>query len=347
MKINFIRQITKTLKITLLALIFGALFDSCGPEKQPDINIPDPEFQSISINAYDLSDHYYSLSRKKIIKSCKINDWDLKFGAQKENFLVFLNTAKNMKVFKYTGKFSDDLSGYVNAQGTMDILNKNKVQSAIGEWGDFKFENPKSYGYTYIINLGYLNYVNEFGYIKIEFLGFSDNYYFLKYAKLNESGGDTLKIEKKASRNFIHLKFKNNKAEIVDVEPDRNDWDLHFGQYGLSEFVWQDSQIIDTSYSWTDFIWMNPYGRLINCDTNKLYDNITFWDAETYKYISLIDHIGNKYRYLDYRDSKYKLSNKTVYVIKDLKNNIYKIEFMSVDKPQQGLTNIGFRIKNL
>lgn len=329
--------------------IFGymiILFGSCTQPDKPPIVIPDPELQSVEINTSDYATHYYSLSQKKIIASKKITDWDLRFCSQGDKYYIYLNTAKNMKFTKYDGKFSDILSPSSFSNWQTDLLKDGKILSSLGSWGDFLFANPKSYGVTYILNLGSVEMVNEFGFRKIQILGFADNAYILKYGKLNDPLGDTIKIEKKSAYNNVYFSFNEN-GKVVVIEPPLTTWDLNFTQLGISKLVFKDSMVVDTSYSWSDFVLFNDIGRQITCDTIKNFDAITFWDAEKYSYYTSIDYIGSRWRYLDFKLGNYVLSKRKIYIIKDNQNRIYKIEFQSIDKSNPKVTKIGFRIKNL
>lgn len=343
--LNNHRFISKILPV--LVFVAGILqLSSCGPEENPQVELNDPEIQVIEINTANQSGHFYNLALKKTVSSFAMNDWDLKFCSHSDKFYIYQNTAKNMRIARYDGKFSDPISSQAGFAWKKDIVKDGKEISAMGSWGDFTFLNPKSYGYTYILDLGYINYVNEFGYRKIQVLGCSNNIYTLRIAQLDDPEGDTIKIEKRPEQNYVYFSFKN-KGKVVDIEPSNNDWDLLFTQYGLSKPIFKDSLTTDTSYHQTDYIILNTNGRVVACDTARSFDKITFWDAEKYTYHSIFNFIGNYWRFLDISSSNYKLSPTKIFIIRDTKNHIYKIEFKSVQKTGSGYTRIEFRIKNL
>ena len=331
--------------VLLFVLVLSFFVQSCLEPEHPLPVIPDPELQSIEINADDQAAYYYNLSQKKVVKSNKIIDWDLRLCAQADKYYIYLNTAKNMRLAKYDGKFSDivKVSDITNWQ--TDLINEGKALTVMGSWGDFSFTNPKSYGHTYVIDMGYLNSINEFGYRKLEVLGCTDNHYILKLGMLDDPFGDTIKIEKKSQFNSMYLSM-GGKARVVTIEPTSAEWDLLFTQYGLSSLVIKDGKIIDTTYAWTDAILLNTTGRQISHDTVKTFDDITFWDAEKYVYDNSIDYIGNKWRVKN-ADNQYEVSKRNIYIVKTSNNLIYKIEFKSVDKTNPRITKIVFRVKNL
>lgn len=336
---------TKTL-MTLGALWILMMLSSCGPEENPQVDFPDPGIQVIEISASNRAGHYYSLAEKKIISDYGINDWDLKFCSQNDKFYIYLNTAKNMQIARYGGKYSDPVSMYATNNWVRDVVKGGKEISAIGEWGDFSYSNPKSYGYTYLVNRGQVHYIGEFGYRKIQVLGCANGVYHLVVANPGDSRGDTLRIEKKPEQKYVYVSL-DRVPKVVDIEPPMNRWDLLFTQYGLCKTVALDSTQTDTSYTWTDYVILNNEGRMISCDTARDFNSISFWTAENYTYHNYFNYIGNRWRYLDAVKGRYELSNWKTYIIRDTKNHIYKIQFTSVQKPDQGTTRIEFRIKNL
>lgn len=330
------------------AVVLGILFflDSCVPPEQPLIDIPDPSVQTIEIDVDGLSSHYYSLSQKKVVASNKIADWDLRLCAQSDKYYVYLNTAKHMRIARYDGKFGDLVKVSMIKNWQSDIVKNGKDITAMGSWGDFSFTNPKSFGYTYILDMGYLNYLQEFGFRKIQVLGCSDNFYTIKYGALDDPEGDTIQIEKKGDYNNLFVSL-NKIGKVVEIEPPSASWDLNFTQFGLSQLIIRDSVILDTAYTWTDFIVFNNTQRQIACDSFKTFDSITFWDAENYNYSKAIDFIGNSWRSLVAQPSTFAITERRNFIIKDNKNHIYKIEMIAIDKSNPKVSKISFRVKNL
>lgn len=337
---------TNSFLFVLCASVLNIFLSGCLDPEKPMPAIPEPVLQSIEINTYNQATHFYSLTQKKTVASVKITDWDLKLCSQKDKYFIYLNTAKNMRIARYEGKFSDSIDIKKITRWHTDLMKDGKCLTAMGTWGDFSFASPKSYGYTYILDLGYLNFPGEYGYRKIEVLGFANNTYTVKYGMPDDPYGDTLKIEKKGAYNYVYLKMEP-KATEVSIEPPAAEWDLVFTQYGLSTQVIQNGNVVDTAFINTDMILMNTTGRQITCDTVKTFDEITFWDAEKYMYTTAMDHIGNRWRIYNASLDQYEVSKKNIYILKNTKNNIYLIELKSVDKSVPGVTKIGFRVKNL
>ena len=337
------------IKKTLIAaglLVIAGMFSACGPNENPLVVVPEPEFETIEIDANGMGMHYYSLKDKQVIAALPMNSWDLRICAQTDKYYFYVNTGKNMRIAKYDGKFSDAINVNTISQWQTDLVKNGKILTAMGAWGDFSFANPKSYGFTYVVDLGYLNMAGEFGYRKIEILGCSANTYTIKYGLLDDVNGDTIEIAKSATHNNVFFSFANGGNE-VKIEPPASDWDLLFTQFGLATQVLKDSIAIDTTFSLTDMVFLNNTGRQLFCDTLKTFDNITFWDAENYSYSQNVDFIGNRWRYFDSGTNQFVLRKQKVFVLRDLQNHLYKFEFTKVDKSIPGKTRIEFKVKNM
>lgn len=333
-------------RIVILIMVLSIFLSACTETEKPMPEIPAPVLQSVEINTNYLASHYYSLSQKKVITSHQISEWDLRLCSQNDKYYIHLNTAKNMRIARYNGKFSDTMHPLNSVKWQMDMIADGKVITGMGNWGDFSFTNPKSYGYTYLVDLGYYTAGNELGYRKIEIIGCTNNQYIIKFGLLNDPLGDTLKIDKKSGFNNVFVLLES-KAKVLEVEPPSAKWDLLFTQYGLSSQVKVDGKISDTVFSFTDMILLNNAGRQIYCDSIKSFDKITFWDAEKYTYSSAIDFIGNKWRFYNSSSDHNEVSNKNVYIVKTSDNHIYKIQIRSVDKNAAGITKIEFMVINL
>ncbi len=321
------------------------VFCSCADPEHPMPPIPEASQESITIDVENLAAHYYNLANRKIVKSNRIVDWDLKFCNGAAKFQIFLNTTKNMNISRYQGKFSDAINLKDLTRWETDVLVNEKMESALGNWGDFAFTDPKSFGYTYVIDLGYLRIQNEFGYRKMEVLGFSNHRYLIRYGTLDDPVGDTVSILKSDNAHYSYLSF-NDKAKQVQIEPDIHSWDILFTQYGMTKVSKRQNQTNDTTFSWEDMILLNTNGRTIACDSTLKFDEITFWDAEAYHYSSKQFFIGSSWRFLN-ANHDWEISKFPLYVIKTQGNFLYKIELNSLSKSDPTKTVIGFRIKNL
>lgn len=193
------------------------------------------------------------------------DSWDLGFygGA---HFRVAINgsiymAARNLNVTDIDAVTQASVSGFQNqvAIGTFNPENENYIdapngditQTAIDAISENNEENK-----VYLVNLGYEVGTaaapngsvaitgNARGWKKIRILR-SGNDYVLQYANLNSTTHQEVTVSKNEAYNFTFFSFNTN--NVVNVEPEKNKWDLNFtvftnvienaGSYGYSDFV--------------------------------------------------------------------------------------------------------------
>lgn len=285
---------------------------------------------------------YVDLSSESAVLAQR-DSWDLGFYNGNE-FRVALNGSIYMATAALTEIDIDavteaDVSGLQAevAVGTfnpintayVDAPNGNILETAINEVSDTDSENP-----VYLLNLGYevgtatatVGSVeiagNHRGWKKIRILKTGSDYV-LQYADLNDTSHQEITISKNSTYNFNHFSFNTN--TLVDVEPQKEKWDICFsvftnvlpgaGSYGFSDFVFHNrkgnvkSYKVETAdFAYDDFALANVI------ESNFLEDQTT---------------IGSDWRSVFDGGS---VSDDRFYIIKDSNDNLYKLKFL-------GLTN--------
>ena len=208
----------------------------------------------------------------------------------------------------------------------IDAPNGNILETAITEVSDVDEENK-----VYLVNLGYEIGTatpttgsvaisgNTRGWKKIRVLK-TGNDYVLQYADIDATTHQEVTISKDASYNFSFFSFNTNK--IVDVEPEKERWDISFtvftnvitgaGSYGYSDFVIHnrkggaETYMLETSVSsYADF-------------NLSLVDENLFLEDQTV--------IGANWRDVFSGTS----NNDRFFILKDPNGNIYKIKFLAL-----------------
>jgi len=174
------------------------------------------------------------------------------------------------------------------------------------------------------------------------------NDYVLQYADLDATTHQTVTISKKSDYNFTFFSFNTN--SVVDVQPQKDKWDLNFTVFtnytpnpGLGQGVF-------ITYIFSDFVTTNIHG---NTRVYKLtflkeeggdqvpdeaardasYDNFTVSDVEDTKFAeSSSDQrvIGGSWRGGGGPGSTTSIYNHIFYVVKDADGNLYKIKFLAL-----------------
>lgn len=220
------------------------------------------------------------------------------------------------------GTFNPSNAAYVDAP------NGNILETAINEISDTDSENP-----VYLLNLGYevgtvtpnVGSVaiagDARGWKKIRILKSGEDY-ILQYANLNDTSHQEITISKNASHNFKHFSFNTN--TLVDVEPQKEKWDLCFSVF---------TSVLPGagSYGFSDFVFHNRKGGAVayKVDTTAFaYNDFTLQDVINSNFSQDQTTIGSSWRSV----FTGAVNTDRFYIIKDSNNNIYKLKFL-------GLTN--------
>jgi hypothetical protein len=218
------------------------------------------------------------------------------------------------------GTFNPENEAYVDAP------DGNILKIAMAEVSEDNSKNP-----VYLLNLGVGIGTTEpnigsvaiagdlRGWKKIRVLR-NGNGYKLQYADLDATTYNEVFIEKEANFNFSFFSF--NTEEIVNIEPQKEQWDICFtvftniiedaGSYGFSDFVIHNRKGGVTSY------------ELI--DKSISYQNFSLNDVDDLLLQESQIVIGSNWRSVFDGTA----NANTYYILKDIHHNYYKIQFLDL-----------------
>ena len=224
----------------------------------------------------------------------------------------------------------------------VDAPNGNILETAISEISEDDSQNP-----VYLVNLG-----AEVGTVQpnigaVAIAGKSRGWkkirvlrdrkgYLLQYADLDATSYEEVSIAKDADFNFTFFSF--NKETIVNVEPQKLQWDLCFtvftnvlegsGSYGFSDFITHNRKGGVTTY------------RLI--DSSITYENFTLTNVDDTLLEESQTVIGSSWR------SVFNgiVTPNIYYILKGTNNNYYKIQFLDLinDNGERGAPRFEFKL---
>ena len=165
----------------------------------------------------------------------------------------------------------------------------------------------------------------------IEKLAF-DTSYFIKYANLDGTNPQTVEVNKKTytGKNFVYLNLTTN--AITDPEPKSSDWHLTFQRYhstainpatGKPEPFIVSGVLSNTLFSIIRGIpgYSGSFVTKINrADTAS--NNFS-----TGKFVTSMGQIGGDWKYYDYANFRYVMSDTTSYFVKIQSGKVYKLIF--------------------
>ncbi|MBO6516665.1 MAG: HmuY family protein [Bacteroidia bacterium] len=337
----------KKLSYILLFVLLQA--SSCFTNEEPILPL-EPEEIDLRMFKLDSGQVYVNLKDISVMKFNSVEAWDIAFSCAPGRYDILLNSARGMSSYNTESKD-------FNAQYTVreypweyDKCTGAEDQSCLGAWGDFEFDNPQSYGNVYLINLGIDINGEPTGIVKMKVNGYTDNKYSITVGDLDGFAVRHYEVEKNDSFNYVYLSFEKN--GVLKLEPPKNEWDLLFTPYAVPANDGGVSplpiiQQLPNGYELVDGVLLNPYKRQVAIDTNAHFEDIDFFDVESYTYSDSTNAIGHTWytwyeEYLTFRPSA-----NSSFIIRDADRNFYALKFTSYSPIQTKLSRVKCIFKNL
>lgn len=264
---------------------------------------------------------FYDLETNSAVKQNLISEWDLGFETSDSGWHVILNTSK-MMLAGNSGK--TDFNSVKSSGGlamNYDQSNGNLDSTAIGNWYKLTEGNPVSLGFVYVVDRGTDENGEVLGEKKVTFNFQDKNTTVVSFANLDGSGEKTMVVAKDTSVNFVCLSFEKG---IVDIEPDKNSWDLQFGKYSTLLFT----DIGDPYPYLVTGVLLNPYKTVATLDTINKFDEVSFDIAENQSFVNQKDIIGYEWKDYDFDNGMYQVNPEKVYILKNRVGYYYKLRFI-------------------
>lgn len=294
--------------VLLLVLIVAA----CEPEEIPIDPIPAGSTETVEIEmGSDYNNQlYYQLSSNSVIAQNDKTEWELGFENGSDGWHVILNDAL------FTGvKYIDEILFDATVQPDTftwkyDVPSGNIDSTAFGNWKEAK-------GF-YVLNLGVNATGNTRGYMRIRFESVNQSTYQIRVASMDMSVDTTLVVPKNETTNFTALSISN--LSVVEIEPDKDEWDLHFTQY---THIFHDPPM---GYSVTGVL-LNPNGVRV-AEPNIAWEDIEREDVNEYEFSTKEDFIGYDWKYFDFDSGLYTVDSHRNFVIHSSDGYYYKMRFV-------------------
>lgn len=280
--------------------------------------------------------------------SIKRDSWDLGFYSG-DDFRVTINGAIAMATAQLSTANIDAITSVdeevkdlqakavVGSAGSniyVDSPDGNIKETAMNEVSINDSENK-----VYLVNLGF-NVGTDVpatgsidisgdprGWKKVRVLRRGDKYV-LQYADLDATTHVEKVIPKKNGFNFTFFSF--DKEAVVDVEPEKTDWDLNFT---VSNKVLDFGGGVLGAYSFSDFVTSNTKSNvgiyMINTDEEKelSYDAFNLSNVVEANFVYNDQNIiGSSWRNVFSK----KVKSNLFYIVNDTDGNIYKLQFLAL-----------------
>jgi len=237
--------------------------------------------------------------------------WDLAFESAPEGWRVYLNGSKMMTAWNLGAV---DIAAVHDTVGMgagrhIDAPSGHRDSTAIGDW--------RNNDDVYLIDLGFDHIGIPQGYRKFRFLSVSPSEYVFEVARLNGTQLQTVTVPKDGARSFTCYM---SGAGVVDVEPQRGQWDIVVTQYTHQFYEPFQPYLVSGALS-------APGVRVAKLNTAS-FDNVTLGDTLNHPFSTARDAIGYDWKVYLFESASYVIDATRVYIVHAADGSFYKLQFI-------------------
>ena len=303
------------------------------------INLKAQEYVGLSMGPSYGYDIYYSLT-DGITASPERTNWELAFSTNPYNNNIRINSGNNVKLYEVTSDINEWENITELSSNSMQLRNSN-VDWSFGAfvvntsdglnygWGDYNTETNIIEGSRiYIITYG----TNT---KKMIINSLDSGVYNIIISNLDGSSQEDVSIDVTPFSNKKFIYYSLQSGEIIDREPNSNQWDFLFTKYeeDLNNDIANPLEY-EQAYFVTGVL---TNGNLIAQYEGSTEDNSNITDLDTTRNINAIG-----YDWKEYSGSFVMVSDRSYYIADQNEQSVYKIIFESFSGQSSG--NVSFNI---
>ncbi len=318
------------IRMTLLIvmLLFLAVLSSCfeeDDEVQP--HIQGDELTYAYEESIYTTQSFFDLGNNEIVNSGLNSVWNIAFACGASNWHIIVNSADYWGIFR-TGSRDMDASVTSTAidEWRFDKSDGNPDSTAVGEW--VKFEGSDTLYSNEVFVLGQYDGIGYTPMWKLRFIDVDRESYRFVFSPYHTMDSTEVIIVKDPQYNFKYYEFSDGGREVVH-EPPREQWDLHFTQYG--SIIYTDDGI-PTPY-FVRGVLLNQYEVMAALDSLNEFNDITYDSLSVYSFSKRQDLIGYEWKDVTVDVSSntavYQVKTQNNYIIRDTEGFYYKLRFIS------------------
>ncbi|MEZ5018079.1 MAG: HmuY family protein [Flavipsychrobacter sp.] len=306
----------------LLSIMIGMFMTSC-EQKETPVQLPtqsDAIYASVEMGEDFADQIFYDFETSSIVRTSKINSWELAFetGANERN--IFMNGGANVGIYK-TGKYNltevmtppeiiDEDWGYDSPSGLSD-------STYLDGWAE---ANGISKNEVYIIKISPSIYKDTFK--KIQLISVSSTEYVMLVADLRSKISTKVVVPKDDNYNYAYLSLAEG-GSIVNPEPPKKTWDIVFTRYKHIYFELSNFPYVVTGAM------INPYNTSAYKDSTIAFHDIDATLATKVKYVNNRDIIGFDWKSYNIDKGRYTVDQSKNYIIKNRNGQYWKLHFLN------------------
>lgn len=254
---------------------------------------------------------FFDLGSQSIVASNLKDIWDLGFESSLDGWHVVLNSARGGAVWR---------TGQTDWNAITDTLGASwKYDAPTGNLDSTAFGDYRGGEEVLVLDRGYNHEGVHTGFRKIRIKGVSAAEYEVMSAELDGAEETEFIVPKDENLNFVSVSLDQN--TVVEIEPDKEDWDLLFTQY---TYIFDDPPL---AYLVTGVLSnRNKVGIAVNLE--KPFEELSFEDAEDADFKQTIDRIGYNWKEYDFGTGSYQVFSNINYLIRDTEGRYFKLHFV-------------------
>jgi hypothetical protein len=300
------------------------------------LKISSQEFDSVFLQSGYSNQSFYNLNTGEVT-NVDNNDWDIAFSSGGYGSAIRVNSQSNVKLYTYPNGAINDWASL----DTIGISNWKELHNSDTSWsiGAFNSNTDAANG----MDLGWGIYSTITHHItgdslhviklasgdfkKLQIIKLASGTYNFKYANLDGSNEVVTSVSKStySTKNFGYYSIQNE-AEL-DREPISSNWHIVFTKY-----VTKLSS--GTMYGVTGVLSNKDIqiAKAENVDVNNV-------DHNSHTFITPINSIGYNWKSFNMSSFSYDIQDSLCYFIKDISNNIWKIQLTGFEGSSTGKIN--------
>lgn len=303
----------------------------------------DAQVPASVIMTADTRDHtahvYLNLDNQNIAGTHSLTGWDLAFDCREDSFNIHLNWTKGMACYN-TGltrlseyEFNEDVDWRYEQYPMF-----SEKSSALGEWGDYKYHNPKSYGIFYLLSLGYNAYGAHLGYRLLNIKHFEDSSYHIEYIDpLHPMESAIFSIPKRKDRAFQYFTFQEG-GQLIDAGIQEKEWHLMLSPFVSAERKSPYDREIDSSVYLSFGFFAEPGTCQVAIDTSRTFESIRYIDALQMNFSANPASMAAGWYYWDKNTQENALMTKVSYILKVNSGKYYKMKMQELERTNYGIS---------
>jgi HmuY protein len=306
--------------------ILPILFTSCLKE---ELSVPLPAPSDATIRTIRLESNYknqiyFSFEKDSVIAANLKTDWDFSIDSDIAS-KIRLNQAKYMFAMEDKTPFRQmaDTTGF----------DKYKHWDASNVPDSLSLKDWKL-GKSYIVDFGIDETGYSFGLKKVKFTRTNGVYIQIETSNLDATNYQSYNI--RTTSNCSKVYFSTKYKELVNIEPETNNWDVCFTQYMHTFYSPFIPYLVVGALT-------NPVTVQVSVDSLSKFSDLTLSEVKKMKFCTQTDMIG--YDWKNYLNGVYTLNAHKNYIIKKDNGMYFKLHFLDFynDKGQKGYPKFEYK----